>query len=144
MKYIAVALALFLHQGIASALCIGMTLEWKFQRAQEVMIVRVTEVKREGEEGRFDTKYRAKYIVLESFKRLANHRDDVYSTTEVHDIALSPGQTYLFFIPESRHVGSCGGSRTWPWNSPEPDDEAAETLNELRRLRDNGVPQESP
>lgn len=125
-------------------MCIGMTLERKFQRAQEVMIVRVTEVKREGEEGRYDAIYRAKYVVLESFKRLANQRDDAYSTTEVHDIALSPGQTYLLFIAEDRHVGSCGGSRTWLWNSPEPDEKTADTLNELRRMRDDGAPQESP
>lgn len=125
-------------------MCISMTLERQFQRAQEVMIVRVTEVKKEGEERRYDAKYRAKYVVLESFKRLADNRDDVYSTSEVHDIALSPGQTYLFFIAEDRHVGSCGGSRTWLWNSPDKDEKTAETLTKLRRLRDHGASQEAP
>lgn len=143
MKHIAVALALFLNQGIASALCIGMPLERQFQLAQEVMIVRVTETKKEGE-GRYGAKHVAKYVVLESFKQSGVNRDDVYSTSEVHDIALSPGQTYLFFIAENRHVGLCGGSRTWLWDAPEPDEKTVETLDKLRRLRDNGASQESP
>ncbi len=116
-----------------------MTLERQFQRAQEVMIVRVTEVKKES-----NRRYGARYVVLESFKQLEVNRDDVYSTWEQHDIALSPGQTYLFFIGESRHVGSCGGSRTWLWDAPEPDEKTVETLDKLRRLRDNGASQESP
>ena len=143
MKHIAVALALLLNQGIASAMCIWMTLERQFQRAEEVLIARVTATTKE-DAGRYGAKYVAKYVVLESFKQSGANRDDAYSTSEVHDIALSPGRTYLFFIQKNRHVGLCGGSRTWQWDSPEPDEKAVETLDQLRRLRDNGASQEAP